>query len=330
MTEQPLLPSPDPAAAPESVVSKPARRDPVPWIYAVGFLILAAAILYIWQNPKVSDQTTANASALHDAEQHIASIESQLVGFHAVEQRVAAIDARVSKLEQRPEPDLGKIDAHLKALDGQASDQAQLGSRLDALSGRIESLSARDQTALDANKQRIDGLTARISGLEASASSLDMTTKRVNRLARLQEVSLALASGKPIGDLPGAPEALSRYAHSAPPTESGLRLSFAHAQQAALGAQQPDIKEAPLIDRVWDRAQGLITVRRGDSVVVGNPSATILSQAQTALEAGDLAGAVADIETLSGPPLQAMADWLKEAKSLLSARNALTNMTGQA
>lgn len=173
-------------------------------------------------------------------------------------------------------------------------------------------------------------MTTQVAGLASSAGSLDATITRLNRMGRLQEASLALASGKPIGDLPGAPDALARFAHVAPPTDASLRLSFAGAQQAALAAPQPNVTEAPLIDRVWDRAQGLITVRRGNDIVVGNPSATVLEHAHIALEAGDLAGAIKALETLQGPPAQAMSEWLGSAKALLSARSALAEMTGQA
>lgn len=121
MSDEPMLPPSEPETRAEPAAAKPVRRDAVPWLYAVGFLILAVAVFYLWQYPKIPDDTAANTSALHDAEQQIASL-----------------DARLNKLEQRPAPDLGKINAHLEALDGRVSDQAQLGSRLDALSGRVE------------------------------------------------------------------------------------------------------------------------------------------------------------------------------------------------
>jgi hypothetical protein len=313
MTEQPLLPPPN--EPPESVVvaTKTPGRDLVPWFGGAGFLLLAAAIFYVWQYPTVPDETVRNASA------------TQLL-----EQRLAAVDARLGRLEQRPTPDLGKISARVDVLEGRIADQTQLGSRLDTLSGRIESLSGRDQTALDATKQRLDGLTSRIAALESNAGGLDSVTKRLNRVAKLQEASIALAAGRPVGDLPNAPEALARYAHTAPPTEAQLRVEFAKAQKGALAAKQPNNSDLPFIGRVWDRAQGMITIRQGDDLVVGNTSAIILNQAQAALDLGDLPAAVQAVETLKGEPGQAMADWLAEAKALLSARSALANMTDQA
>src|SRR6202012_763492 len=166
----------------------------------------------------------------------------------------------------------------------------------------------------------------RVAAVESNAVNFEAVIKRLNRIARLQEASFALASGRPIGDLPNAPAALARYAQVAPPTEAQLRLRFPRDEQAALAAKQPDDTSAPFMDRVWERAQGLITIRRGDDVVVGNPSAVALSRARAALDAGDLAGAVAAIDTLKGAPARAMASWLADAKALLGARSALADM----
>jgi hypothetical protein len=313
MTDEPLLPLPDESSEPIPVPPKPPNRDLVPWLYGLGFLVLALAIFYLWQYPSAPGEAAANASATREVEQHLADM-----------------DARLARLEQRPTADLGQITARVDALGGRIADQTQLASRLDTLSGRIESLSGRDQTGLDATRQQFDALTSRVAAIESNAVSLDAVNKRLNRLARLQGASFALASGRPIGDLPDAPEALARYAHAAPPTEAQLRLRFPRDQQAALAAKQPDDTDAPLAGRVWERAQGLITIRRGDDVVVGNPSAIALNLAQSALDVGDLTGAVTAVETLKGAPGQAMANWLADAKALLSARAALADMADQA
>jgi hypothetical protein len=312
MTDQPLLPPPDEMAEPLAVAPVPARHNLVPWLYGLGFLILAAAIFYLWQYPNVPNEAVGDASATHALEQHLADI-----------------DDRLTRLEARPTADLGKITARVDALDGRIVDQTRLVSRLDTLSGRIESLSGRDQTGLDATKQQLDALTKRVAAVEANAVSLDAVTKRLNRIARLQEASFALSYGQPLGELPNAPEALARYAHAAPPTEAQLRLRFPRAEQASLAAKQTGASDGPFIDRVWERAQGLITIRRGDDVVVGDPSAVALSRARNALDAGDLTGAVAAIETLKGAPGKAMASWLADAKAVLSARSALTDMANQ-
>jgi hypothetical protein len=312
MTEQLQLPSSGEAPEPAVVISKPPKRDLVPWLYGLGFLVLAVAIIYLWQYPATPGDQPAAAA------------------IQTIEQRLANIDARLTRLEQQPTVDLGKLTARLDTLDGRIADQTQLASRVDTLSGRVESLSGRNQTGFDATKQQLDTLTSRIAAMESSSGTLDAVNKRLIRMAKLQEASLALAAGRPLGDLPGAPDALTRYAHAAPPTEAQLRLRFPRDEQAALAARQPDESETPFVGRVWERAQGLVTIRRGDVVVVGNPAAIILSQARTALDAGDIAGAASAMDALKGQPAQAMASWLTDAKALLNARAALADMADQA
>lgn len=349
MTEQSLLPPPDPPPTASVTTPTPARRNVVQWFYALGFLILAAAIIYLWQYPSTLGENTREASALHELDQRLADIGARLdrleqqpppdlgkiiARVDALEQRpppdLGKITARIDALEQRPSPDVGKITARVDALDARVTDQAQLASRLDTLSGRIESLSGHDQTNIDATKEQISALTTRLTALEANAGSLETITKRLSRLARLQEAFFALASGRPIGDLPDAPEVLARYSHAAPPTEADLRLRFPQAEREALAANQSHERDQPFVGRVWEKAQGLITIRRGDEVMVGNSSEVILNRARIALDAGDIAGAVTAVETLSGQPGQAMAKWVADAKALVDARSALAQLAAQA
>ena len=314
MSEQTLLLPPDGPTERATEPAKPKQRDVVPWLYGLGFVILGLAIFYLWQFPGTRvEEPPAEAAAIQAMQQHLADI-----------------DSRLTRLEQRPVADLGNLTARLDAIDGRMADQTKLASRLDTLSGRIESLSGRDQTGIDAAKQQIDALTARVTATEGSNGKLEALAKRLIKVTRLEAASLALAAGRPIGDMPNAPAALSRYAHEAPPTIGQLRLRFGQAEQAALAAKQPTDTSTSLVDRAWDRAQGLITIRRGDAVVVGNTSSVVLGRAREALDAGDLGEAVAQVDRLEGPPAQVMAGWLTEAKALLDARAAIAGMADQA
>nr|WP_294546355.1 mitofilin family membrane protein [uncultured Rhodopila sp.] len=225
--------------------------------------------------------------------------------------------------------DIGRLAARIDGLDAKAAEQTQVGGRLDGLSGRIEALSGRLQAALDAEKQQADRLSAQVAALEKNAGGLDSVSDHLQRVTRIQEASIALAAGRPVGDVPNAPPALSRFAHEAPPTEVQLRLLFAQSEKAAVDAKQPDDTSEPLIDRVWERAQNLVTVHRGEEVLVGNPASVTLGHAREALDSGDLKDAIATVETLKGQPRQAMAKWLAEAKSLEDARAALASLAGQ-
>ena len=58
--------------------------------------------------------------------------------------------------------------------------------------------------------------------------------KAARRMALVQSASAALETGQKLGDLPGAPSALARFADTNPPTEAALRLAFPQAARQAL------------------------------------------------------------------------------------------------
>jgi hypothetical protein len=130
----------------------------------------------------------------------------------------------------------------------------------------------------------------------------------------------------PLGVIEGAPPALARFAEAKPPTEAALRLAFPGDAKAALDASQPDTAGKPFGERLWQRAQQLVTIRDGNRVIVGDPAAGVLAHAQQQIDAGDLSGAVGSVSILTGPAAQAMASWLDQAKALLAARAALDTM----
>jgi len=343
MTEETVPPIPDqPAITADPAPQRPAiEQNRLPaWLYGLGFLILAAAIFYVWRYPTVPAETIQSVNEIHAVNDKVAAAGEKIA---AVDQKVAGVDGRLTQVADRPipVPDLDKLTARLDALEARLPDQTQSASRLDVLSGRIEALSGHDQTNLDVLKQQLDKdldtlkqqldkNTSRISALEKTASSLGTVSARVDRGARVQAVGAALAAGQPLGDIPGAPPALSRFAHSAPPTEAELRMTFPAVERAALAAAQTGIDNAPFIDRVWDKTQGLLTVRQGNDLVLGNQSAAALSRAHTALDAGDLVAAANAVATLKGEALQATDGWLAEAKALIDARAALADMAAHA
>lgn len=301
--EPPSPGSPRPGAPPEAL-PRPPRHHLLPLLCGVGFVILAGAIVFVWMNPRANNP--------------------------AIDQRLAVLSARIAKLEQQPIANVGQLQNQVAILEGRVGDAAKFQGQLDTMSGRIESLSGRDQSGLDEIKQEVDALTAKVASFQANAGNLDAAAKRLNRIARLEEASFNLNAGRPIGDIDGAPEELARYAHVAPPTDTQLRLSFQSAAQNALNAPEPDNGSEPLWDRVKDRVGSVMTLRRGDTVLVGTSTAVTLNRARTDLDAGDLAGAVTAVQSLDGAPAQAMTKWLAQAKALLSARAVLAEMVDHA
>ncbi len=70
----------------------------------------------------------------------------------------------------------------------------------------------------------------------------------------------------------------------------------------------------------------VMTIRRGDQVLVGDTLATRLAAARAALAGDDLAGALAALAPIEGAPAAALASWQSEAANLLAARRALADL----
>ena len=301
-------PSPEPAdelsAAPTKQPATPRRL--LPWLNGAGFLILAAGLFWVWQHPAVAPPATDHTDALAH--------------------QLAALETRVTRVEQRPlpqAPDLGPLTARLSALEQRPVPQGGVPAPapdLAPLERRVAAVEQRQPPNLAPLEARISDLSHR---LEVDETRLAAGEKAVQRIPLVQAAALALAAGQKLGDLPGAPPALARFADSVPPTEAALRLAFPPAAREALAAAHPDTEGKPLLMRLWAEAQDLVTVRQGDRVLVGDPAAGVLAHARAALDAGDLSAAAAEVATLQGASAQAMAAWLAQARLLLEARAAL-------
>ncbi len=296
----------------------------VAWLCAVGFVVLAGAIAFIWWYPR------PDAAPLQDLKQQVQALEGRLGWLErqpGEPAEVRRLTDRVSALENRPVADLAPLEARLSGLEQKKTPDTQgLATRMDVLSGRVDALSGHDRGAVAQLAQRLDADEARLSALEHSAQQAAADAKQAARLARIQTAMVALSAGQPLGDLSGAPAAVARFAAAAPPTEAALRLAFPKAEHAALAASEPDTTGKPFLSQLLARAESLVTVRQGDHVLIGNSAAGVLSRARMALDAGDLAGAVAAVSTLSGPAASAVANWRADAQSLVDARAGLAAM----
>jgi hypothetical protein len=297
------------------------------WLFGAGFIALAGAIGLAWWYPR--SVVPPGAGAMHDLKQQVQVLETRLgqlerqPGGSADLQRLTD---RVAALEKRPTADVAALEARLSRLEQKTPDTQGLATRIDALSGRLDALSGRDVGANTQLAQRLDANDARLSALEHNVMQTSAEAKQAARLARIQGAMVALNAGQPLGDIPGAPAAVGRFAAAAPPTEAALRLAFPKAERAALSASQPDTTGKPFLSQLITRAEGLVTVRRGDHVLIGDSAAGVLARARVALDAGDLAGAVAAVSALSGPAASAVANWRGDAQSLLDARAGLVTM----
>ncbi len=332
---------------PSSPPQQPARkRSAVPYLYLGGLAALGLAAGWLWVRP-VPQVETATIVAPGVAQSDLAALASQST--------VDALARRVATLEGRPAPviptipaipDIGPLEMRLNAaLDrlaalenrpavavtppAPAADTSAMTSRQEALAMRLQAAEAEQQNRINAAErtltERLAGLEARLGQAETLSTRLNAVEDRMRILARLAALRAALQAGQPLGPLQGAPAALVRFSTEAPPTLASLKLAYPTAAEAALAASAPPTHpEQGVLESAWNRAQTLITVRRGEEVIVGAPAAGLLESARLSLEAGDLPRAVATLDRLQPASAAAMATWAAQAKALLAAQAALT------
>ena len=213
------------------------------------------------------------------------------------------ISADVTRLVARPTPDV-----------------AALTARIAKLEQRLASLEQRPTTSID-----LAPLDARLTALEQRPASADAGSRLV-ALEQMQAATAALAAGRKLGALPGAPPALARFADTAPPTEAALRLDYRPLAARAAEASRPATESQSMAERMWMQVQTLVTVTDHEKVLVGAPARIVLGEAEEKLNAGDLAGAVATLAALDSGAAGVMADWRARAQALLDARAALASM----
>ncbi|MGH7081412.1 MAG: hypothetical protein ACREFV_02980 [Acetobacteraceae bacterium] len=343
-----------PEVAPEATPPEAPRRSPraLPaWLGVIAFLVLAAGIFVVWFHPRVPVVSDQAALA-----QFSARLEQLSTGLRATQTRLAAAEAALSHLPAPP--DLGPIEARLSALEKRPTptptpaplshpapvsqpapsveppSPAELDAALAPLSARLDGLETSAATlrknvaAIEQKLATAAPLTGRLDGLEKSEAALRQNLAVIERKLAVTAAAVALAEGRPLGDLKGAPPALARFARTSPPTLAGLRASFGEAASAERAASRPSGSGEPLTKRFMNRLGDLLTVREGSHVIIGNPAEPALTSAEAALADGDLAGAVKALAGLPGQKAPAMAQWEDQAQALLAARASMAQIAG--
>lgn len=271
---------------------------------------------------RLSDRTEA---AIRQDEARAAATTARIEGLA----REAA--TRDSALEQGQAQARERIGATEAALAGRiAALEQTLATRTAALEQALANRTTALEQGLAARTSAAEAQAGRIATLEGAAQRLAALEGRAGRMATIDALRATLEAGRPLGGalagLRDAPEALTRFANTAPPTESALRLSFEEAARAGRAASEPAREGAGVLDSAVSRLSGLVTVRRGEEMLWGDAAAAEIERARRALEAGDLEAALQRLSRLSPPAKEAMRGWISQAEALVAARAALRSL----
>ena len=343
--------APEPSPAEESVPAAPSARAPRPlailWLAGLLALVIGAAALSPFWAPAIAPLLPwARTPAAADYDALAARIA-------ALEQRPApaAVDAdAVQSAEAATARRMAALETAVAALrqDRQASSQTtaavtQLAQRIDQSNAQAASRSAAATSEIQqiqqglAQRTAADGdLGTRLATLEHRVQAQDNAdhTGAIMMLALLQmreaidearpfpaeyATFKVLAAREP--DLTAAAEPLADAARDGVASRAVLRQRLADLA-AEMTTAKPTATKSKWWEQALERLRGLVTIRQINERGKPGPA----DAAQTALAQGDLAGAVAALEQLTGASAEAAQPWLRMARRRLAAETALTHL----
>jgi hypothetical protein len=242
--------------------------------------------------------------------------------------RIDDLTARLDALDAAPKADSAALEARLDGIEAALAAAPAPDAAIKALQDEVARLKlapagAIDTTALKAEADKI---------LATARAEAEATAAASRSAAAVDRLQAAMDSGAPFGaslaDLTDPPAELAELAATGVPSLTSLRDSFPDAARAALAAAI----QADMGDSWTERALSFLqstTGARSTTPRDGNDPDAILSRAEAAVAAGDLATALGEIAALPAVAQEVLAPWVAKAKTRQDALAALADLTAR-
>lgn len=281
----------------------------------------------------VSEIETAQAEIRQELADGLSAIGQEFAALGdrlaQAESSLVSLDERLGTLEKRPVEGGAASTTALEAF-GREMDafRTELNAERQALAtGRAEVV-----TAAEALGQRLaESADESARAAEATAE----TARRTVATAALGKIEAALESGaaldSALAELSSAgveiPAALKAQSAGVP-SLAMLKEAFPEAARSAISASIRTQPDASMLDRfgAFLRSQ---SGARSLTPREGNDADAVLSRAEAALRSGDVSGALAEIDALTGEAQADMAAWATMARSRIEAIDAVTALAGE-
>ena len=260
---------------------------------------------------------------------------SPSVDTDAINSALGALGRRVDQLESAAKPDLGPIRAGMQQVEQRlAAIETQSASRIAS-----ETAASKDMQQELSRLGKFEGdLADRVAALEREAQSQEKPELRADGMMALLlgQMREAIEQARPFpaefgafiklargSDLAAGAQPLAEPARNGVASRAVLVKGLAELA-GRMAASDPAVK-SDWREQTLARLRGLVTIRRiDDSSHTGSNGA--VGAAQAALARGDLAGAVAALEPLTGADAEAARPWLLMARERLTAETALDHV----
>jgi hypothetical protein len=255
-----------------------------------------------------ADSDTIN-SALSVLARRVDHLEAAASADHQTEGAVAAARAEMQQLEQRlagiETQSASRMASQAAAVQNTEQEFSRLGKAEADLADRVAALE-REAQVQAVGELRAAGMLALLLGemREAIEQARPFPTE-FNAFVRLARDTDLAAAAEPLAE----------------PARNGAASRAVLAKRLGELAGQVAAASDPAGDSDWGaqalaRLRSLVTIRRIDGPSRTGPEAAV-SAAQATLARGDLAGAVAALEPLTGANAQAAQPWLRMARERL-------------
>jgi hypothetical protein len=256
----------------------------------------------------------ARAEQAEALERRSGRLTKSLEGLEADRAKLAA---RLERLEAGPAvplataADLNALSATVEALGRRLGEADGRLAALEPLEQQVQELRAAQQSDQAGIVVDFYNLKAAIDGSGAYGAQLDVLRARLEGRQDLLEILDPLHEGAASG--------------IASLSELGLAFGETARQVVVASAGDP---EGGVMSEVMRRLAQVVTVRPTGEVAGQEPSAFV-ARAEALLEAGDLAGAIAELNQLEGEPKTQVTPWLEKATTRLQADEALAALAAQ-
>lgn len=343
--ERTKAPAENPPAAPENRKSRSWRLP----LFLIGVSALAIGAAWFdpmnWKGesslPAVQQEVTALGNALEKAkaaqsglEARLAALESQQAALSVTSESVAQLDRRLASVEDA----LQALSEAPASADGSipAASFAALQAAVQGLKTDLAALgSAPGAVPAEAVQAAVDAAMADWLENEASRAQAEIEAQRSDaaKSTAVEAIRAALFTGAPFAEaLPALagidiPVVLKDHADKGLPTLNGLSADFPESARKALDAS---LRAMPEDTSLTGRLLGFLRVQSGARSLEpreGTDPDAVLSRAEAAMKAGDVASAVKEIAGLPPEGLAEMAAWSAQADLYILADKAIADLS---
>jgi hypothetical protein len=240
------------------------------------------------------------------------------------------LDRRIAAVEGKPAPtpaDLAELRQQMKSLEtrpaASASELGDIRQQLEKVATASADLNRR-AAALERTEQAQNAADPTDAALLLTILQMREAVGVARPFVAEYDAFAAVARARP--DLAAAGAPLAEPAKSGVAGRAVLAQRL-HALAGAIATAEAPPADADWSERAWARLRGLVTIRRVDGAGQSAPEAAV-NAAERSLTAGDLAGAVAALDPLTGPAAEAARPWLQMARQRLAVETALHQVEG--